>query len=336
MKLSFKQIKKAAIMVYAIMLLFFIGCKNTGQSKTPPDNNDILYQTTEPDISDSVKWDDMLYNENIPANEDSLTNENMLNKEEVRSTEPLVHSIKSTIDIDNVKSVSILGEFRTYYGDSSESRAANIENAAKKIDGTVLKPSEVFSCKDTIAPFTKKNGYKPAGTYENGKVVESIGGGICQISTTLYNAVLKAELKIVERAAHSMMVSYVDVSMDAAIAGDYKDLKFKNSLKDPVTIHATTEDGWLIIEIEGTETRSTEREIKFETVILSKTKPGEDVITIDESREDDYYKVTQTAHTGYQAELYKIVYENGKLTDKVQINKSSYEASPKYVTVGKK
>ena len=89
---------------------------------------------------------------------------------------------------------------------------------------------------DTISPLTEENGYYAAPSYSNGEVVDSIGGGVCQVSTTLYNAVLKAELEVVERSPHSMVVSYVKPSMDAAIAGDYKDFKFRNDTEVPIYI----------------------------------------------------------------------------------------------------
>ena len=87
---------------------------------------------------------------------------------------------------------------------------------------------------ETVAPFTAENGYAMAGSYLNGEVVDSMGGGICQVSTTLYNAVLRAELEVVERSPHSMTVHYVELSEDAAIAGTYKDFKFKNSTDYPI------------------------------------------------------------------------------------------------------
>lgn len=230
---------------------------------------------------------------------------------------------------------AVLGEFKTYYGDSSSARCANIENAAKKINGTLLKPGESFSCYDLLSPFTKENGYQAAGAYQQGKVVSSVGGGVCQVSTTLYNAVLEAELKVTERAAHSMTIGYVKLSRDAAIAGDYKDLKFKNNLENPIAIRAVTKDGWLIFRIEGTEVRDKTRSISFETVILSETPPGDDVITVDESQPADYTKVTQQAHKGYETELYKIISINGEEVERIRINKSVYHASPRHITVGK-
>ena len=103
----------------------------------------------------------------------------------------------------------------------------------------------------------EKNGYYVAGAYSKGKVIDSIGGGACQVTTTLYNAVLEAELEIVERQAHSMTISYVDLSRDAAIAGTYKDLKFKNNTDVPILIEAYTKGRKITFNIWGYETRDT-------------------------------------------------------------------------------
>ena len=93
-----------------------------------------------------------------------------------------------------------------------------MENGCRLINGTTLYPGEEFSTLDKISPFTEANGYYPAGSYLNGMVVDSLGGGICQVSTTLYNAVLLSELEVTQRSNHSMIISYVKPSMDAAIA----------------------------------------------------------------------------------------------------------------------
>ena len=112
----------------------------------------------------------------------------------------------------------VLGTFTTSYKTSGASRSANVANGCRLINGSTIYPGEEFSVLDTITPFTESNGYFPAGSYLNGLVVESIGGGICQVSTTLYNAVLLSELEVTERHNHSMIVTYVSPSADAAIA----------------------------------------------------------------------------------------------------------------------
>lgn len=229
---------------------------------------------------------------------------------------------------------TLLGSFSTTYTTSSSNRAGNLANGAKLINNTVLYPGDVFSAYEKLTPFTTSNGYYEAGAYSNGMLVDSIGGGACQVTTTLYNAVLLSELEIVERAAHSMTISYVDLSRDAAIAGTWKDLKFKNNSEAPIVVEAYTQGRTITFNIWGNETRDASRKIKFETVVLSQTAPGRDVITKDDTKPTTYEVVTQSAHTGYVAELYKIVYEDGKEISRNRVNKSIYNASPRYVTAG--
>ncbi|MBP3543684.1 MAG: VanW family protein, partial [Lachnospiraceae bacterium] len=111
-----------------------------------------------------------------------------------------------------------MGEFMTTYYSSSEARSGNIDVAVSKINGSLLMPGERFSCLEHMIPFTAENGYFPAGSYLNGKLVDSFGGGVCQVSTTLYNAVLLAELEVNQRNNHGLTVGYVQLSADAAIA----------------------------------------------------------------------------------------------------------------------
>lgn len=232
---------------------------------------------------------------------------------------------------------TVLGTFTTEYASSAEGRAANLANGARLINNTVLYPGEVFSGYEHLTPFTADNGYYEAGAYSQGKVIDSIGGGACQVTTTLYNAVLYSELEVVERQSHSMTISYVDLSRDAAIAGTYKDLKFKNNTDAPILIEATTQDRKITFKIWGHETRDTKnRRLEFVTVILSETQPPADVIEKDPTQPTTYQKVTQSAHTGYKAELYKVVYENDVEVSRTLLNKSSYAAEPRYITVGTK
>ena len=131
---------------------------------------------------------------------------------------------EADITVEQLSEITdVLGTFSTWYGDSSDGRKANVESGARHLDGMLVKPGEEVSVHDVTAPYTEENGYAMAPSYENGEVVDSMGGGICQVSTTLYNTLLLSEVEIVERYAHSREVSYVDPSMDAAIAGDIKE-----------------------------------------------------------------------------------------------------------------
>lgn len=108
---------------------------------------------------------------------------------------------------------------------------------------TVIAPGEVFSANAHLGSQTAAGGYKEAGVYVNGKVEKGMAGGVCQVTSTLYNAVILAELEVVERSPHSMTVGYVPLGRDAAVAGTYKDLKFKNNTEYPIMIEAYASGG---------------------------------------------------------------------------------------------
>lgn len=233
-------------------------------------------------------------------------------------------------ELSKVKDV--LGTFTTSYSTSGPSRSQNVANGARLINGTVLYPGDTFSAYEVVSPFTTENGYEMAGSYLNGKVVDSLGGGICQVSTTLYNAVLLSELEVVERSNHSMIVTYVDPSADAAIAGTYKDFKFKNDTEAPVYIEGTTANKQITFTIYGEETRPANRTVKYISQTLSTTEPG--VMIVADPGQPIGYRVVESAHRGVQAELYKHVYVNGVEESVTKVNKSTYNASPRTVVVG--
>ena len=228
----------------------------------------------------------------------------------------------------------VLGTFTTSYKTSGASRSANVANGCRLINGSTIYPGEEFSVLDTITPFTESNGYFPAGSYLNGLVVESIGGGICQVSTTLYNAVLLSELEVTERHNHSMIVTYVSPSADAAIAeSGGKNFKFVNNTEHPIYIEGyTTSDKHITFTIYGVETRPSGRKVSYESEVLETTPASADEFVTDPSQGVGYVG-TQSAHLGYKAQLWKIVTENGETTREV-VNTSNYKMVPKIVTVG--
>ncbi len=230
-----------------------------------------------------------------------------------------------------------MGTFSTNVEGTAD-RVFNVDHATGFIDGSVIYPGEEYSVAQTIYPLTSDNGYKEAPSYMQGQVVDSLGGGVCQVSTTLYNALLRAEMKITERHPHSMIVSYVEPAMDAAIAGDYKDLKFRNDTDAPVYIEGYLSSGRVLtFNIYGHETRDVEsRKVEYDSEILERINPGKDIVRKDNSLPETYQKVEQSAHVGYRANLWKIVTVNGKQESKDKVNYSTYRASPRYLTVGTK
>lgn len=227
-----------------------------------------------------------------------------------------------------------LSTFTTSFKTSNESRSANVTNGCRLIDGTVLYPGEEFSTYETVSPFTEKNGYYMAGSYVSGKVVDSLGGGICQVSTTLYNAALYAELEITQRYNHSMIVSYVDPSADAAIAeSSGKDFKFVNNTEYPIYIEGKIKDKKITFTIYGKETRPENRVVSFESVILETIPAGPEEIYTDAGQPIGYV-AKQGAHIGYKAQLWKVVTVDGQEVSREKVNSSSYKMTPRQATFG--
>jgi vancomycin resistance protein YoaR len=229
----------------------------------------------------------------------------------------------------------LLGSFSTDFSSSAAGRKTNVSNGCSKINGTLLYPGETFSVYDTISPFTEENGYAIASAYANGKVVDSIGGGICQVSTTLYNAIIRAEVEVTMRYNHSMLVTYVDPSDDAAIASGLKDFQFVNNLEYPIYIEGYCENGWITMNVYGYETRPSNRVISFESEILSEVDPQVSY-TLSEDYDAGTWKVMQSEHRGTEARLWKVVTVDGVEQSRDVFNTSSYRESPKEVTIGTK
>lgn len=227
----------------------------------------------------------------------------------------------------------VLGTYTTDYSSSSAARKTNVANGASKISGTVLYPGETLSVAEELNPMTAENGYALAASYENGTTVETYGGGICQVSTTLYNAVMRAELEVVTRSSHSMIVSYVEPSMDAAIAGTSKDFQFKNNQDYPVYIEGITNGSTITFTIYGVETRDANREVTFESEVTSTTDPTTEYVAATDQA-IGYFQTTQKAHTGYTAKLWKIVTVDGVEQSRDVYNNSTYKVSNKIVSVG--
>ena len=229
----------------------------------------------------------------------------------------------------------LLGSFSTSCKTSSAARVANIQNGCNLINGITLYPGQEYSTLAVVTPFTEAHGYHMAGSYLNGMVVDSLGGGICQVSTTLYNAVLRAELEVTKRANHSMCVSYVPLSADAAIAESAgKDFCFRNNLEYPIYIEGfVTPERVITFNIYGKETRNPGRSVAFVSEVLQTIAPGAESIVQASSQPVGFAKV-QSAHVGYKARLVKVVYQDGVEVSRGTANQSNYKMVPRILTVG--
>ena len=229
----------------------------------------------------------------------------------------------------------VLGTYTTTYKSSGKARSANVENGCRLSSDVTVYPGEEFSVLEHITPFTEANGYQLAASYQQGQVVDSLGGGICQVSTTLYNAVLRAELDVTERHNHSMIVSYVSPSADAAIAeSSGKDFRFRNNTDYPVYIDGTvSSDKSITFTIYGKETRDEGHKVSFESETLEIIQPENEIINANASLPAGEITI-QSAHIGYRAQLWKVVTEDGKQVSRDVINKSAYQMVPRTATVG--
>ncbi|HCT65360.1 MAG TPA: hypothetical protein DIC60_08900 [Lachnospiraceae bacterium] len=237
----------------------------------------------------------------------------------------------------NQKATDLIGTFYTKYtGSDSLGRNINLRVGCQHITGTVVKSGDVFSMNEALGEQTYENGYRDAAIIVNGKIEDGLAGGVCQITSTLYNAVIKAELDVVERRNHSLAVSYVPLGQDAAVAGSYTDLKFKNSTDFPIYIEAYIANGKLVTNIFGHEEHDAGRTVELEHVYVgSIAKPAEKV-TEDPNLPAGERVVTHTGKVGHKITTYKKIYENGTLLSKEWFSDSTYKSTADEVSVGTK
>ena len=227
-----------------------------------------------------------------------------------------------------------LGTYTTYYDPSNGNRSTNIYLAAKKINGTVVMPGETFSYNQTVGKRTIDAGFKEAGAYANGQVVQEVGGGICQVSSTLYNACLYANLEIVLRYNHLFECSYVDAGRDATVSWGGPDFKFKNSRKYPVKVAASGSGGTVTVSIYGLEEEEeyTVKVTSNKTSIIDYTVEYVDDPNIEEGKE----VVEQSGHNGCTSEAYKILYKDGQEYSRTLLSKDRYSALKTIIRKGTK
>ena len=172
--------------------------------------------------------------------------------------------------IGNEAFPDLLASFSTKYAASNTNRTTNLRLASNKINGYVLIPGETFSYNSVVGERTISAGYKDAAIYQNGEVVQGLGGGICQISTTLYNATLFANLEMVELHNHQFVPSYVSAGRDATVVYGVKDFKFKNSRKHAIKITCSVSGGIAKFEIWGLK-EETEYDVSVYANVNSRT-----------------------------------------------------------------
>ena len=228
----------------------------------------------------------------------------------------------------------LLATYSTKYDGGNTNRTTNLKLACEKINDKVILPGETFSYNKTLGERTISAGYKEAKVYENGQVVDGIGGGICQVSSTLYNSVLMANMEVTERRNHQFITSYTPAGRDATVVYGMTDLKFKNTRTYAVKIKATCSNGIITISIYGIKEEN-EYTISFSTETIS-TIPYTVKYIDDNTLTSGTEKVKQQGANGLTTETYIIKTLNGQVVSKELLSKDTYSAMQRIILRGTK
>lgn len=228
----------------------------------------------------------------------------------------------------------LLATFSTKYNAGDTNRTTNLKLSAGKINGTVLLPGDEFSYNKIVGERTIQAGYKMAATFSGGKVVDGLGGGICQISSTLYDAVVMANLDVTVRRNHQFVTSYLPGGKDATVVWGSQDFKFVNSRKYPVRITATVSGGVATVQVWGVK-----EEVEYDITIETKktaTIPYTTQYVKDSTLPKGTQKVVQNGNNGSKYEAYKVMRLNGEVVSRTLLSKDTYNAKNKIVKIGTK
>lgn len=243
-------------------------------------------------------------------------------------------------EADLADGTNLRGEFKTNFSTSSSARAHNVKTALSSFDGLILMPGEVLSFNKTTGVRSAENGYLGAKIIIDGKFEDGLGGGVCQVSTTLYNASLLAGLKVVEANQHSLKVGYVEPSFDAMVNYGSSDLKIQNNTNTPVIFACFCENGWCGVKIYGEKNpykivrRSEkikdvdppeEKSISYEEFIAQSDKNAELARAKGGEQINSFYAIVPKA--GLKSEGYLDFYENGELAFSTKIRQNTYAST---------
>ena len=251
--------------------------------------------------------------------------QNLLNNSDENTvTIPLKISVPkvTTNQIGTEAFPNLLATYSTTFSTKNTNRTTNIRLSSNKINGVVLMPGEQFSYNTVVGQRTAAAGYKSAAVYINGKVENGIGGGICQVSSTLYNTALRANLEIVKRSNHRFATGYVPLSTDATVSWGGPEFIFKNSRKHPIKIVSVVNGGKITVSIYGCK-----EEVEYDVVIQSQTLqtiPMKTVYRTNTSLPKGTTKKVQTGHAGYKSRAYRILKLNGTVVSKQLLSTDTY------------
>ncbi|GKU76779.1 VanW family protein [Paenibacillus sp. L3-i20] len=258
----------------------------------------------------------------------------LTNRETVFRAELPIKLVQPDITLTKLKNEGIdrkIMSFSTSFTTSAEGRAHNISVTAQTLHDSYLKPGETFSYSKLIAKTEKNHTYKEAPVILNGRLVPGIGGGICQVSSTLYQAVLRSGLEIVERRNHSLPVAYLPVGLDATYATDAIDFKFSNNTGKTLLIRTEVKDRHLTIKLFGTKPANEHYEIEaitLETILPKSQQIVNPQLPVGKS------VVAETGKSGYIVETYRSLIRDGVTVSRERVSKDTYKAQPTIIEVG--
>ena len=226
-----------------------------------------------------------------------------------------------------------LSTFSTRYDASDKDRTTNLVIACRKLNGKVIMPGETFSYNETLGPRTYAAGYRNGKIYSNGQVVDGLGGGICQISSTLYNAALMSDMEIVERRNHQFVTSYVDKGRDATVVYGATDFRFKNTRTYPIRLVASATGGVATVSVYGIKEADKEYTYSFRTDVIS-TIPYTTKYVEDSSLATGKEVVTQNGTNGLVCKTYMTKMLNGKVISTELLSTDTYSAMQRIVKRG--
>ena len=247
---------------------------------------------------------------------------------ELKITSPKV----TTSQIGTEAFPDLLSSFSTRYDASNYPRTTNLKLAMAKLNGVVVASGETFSYNKTLGKRTAEAGYREAGGYAGGRVVQTLAGGICQISSTLYDAVIYANLDIVERYNHMFLAGYVGAGKDATVVYGSLDFKFKNTRKYPIMIKTSIGNGVAKIDIYGIK-----EEVEYDVDIVTSTLsyiPYKTIYEEDKSLNPGQEEVVQKGMNGCKSITYKVLKLNGKEVSREVLSSDTYDAMNKIIKKG--
>lgn len=227
----------------------------------------------------------------------------------------------------------ILSRFETS-AKSAEARNQNLKTACDRLNGTELQPGEILSFNDVAGPYTQESGYVEGSVIVGeGCLGEELGGGVCQVSTTLYNAALRGNLGIAERHRHSFPMDYVAVGLDAMIYAPDSDLKIQNNTKSVLYIEAFANEGTVVVQLKGAAL-DTGTEIQVESSVLNTLVPEGEEIRLSTDLEEGVRQVYREQRNGYETRVSRKVYHNGVLVSEEILSEDTYPPLSRIIIEG--